>query len=65
MQFAEVTWISIRPPLLTWYLLASLLVYIPIKRTILPHEKAATLYRSGKLVLQYGALLPLSVALEL
>lgn len=31
MQFAEVTWISIRPPLLTWYLLASLLVYIPIK----------------------------------
>lgn len=31
MQFAEVTWISIRPPLLTWYLLASLLVYIYMK----------------------------------
>lgn len=39
MQFAEVAWISIRPPLLTWYLLASLLVYIYMKTRKSPVRK--------------------------
>lgn len=40
MQFAEVTRISIRPPLLlTWYLLASLLVYMYIKTRNSPARK--------------------------